>query len=94
VRPGTLLTPIIDAPWRLRYSGPRLQDWTPHGCEMIAQGKVHIGMNAAQVRLAWGNRERINETEISGRVSQQWVMSENEYLYFDDGILTAIQQSK
>jgi hypothetical protein len=59
---------------------------------MIAQGKIHIGMNAAQVRLAWGNRGRIDETEIPGRVRQQWVM--NECLYFDDGILTAIQQSK
>lgn len=56
----------------------------------ILQGNAVIGMTKEMCRLAWGEPKSINETITSGKKTEQWVYSEN-YLYFDNGILTAIQ---
>ena len=58
--------------------------------DKILQGKTKIGMTKEMCRLSWGEPKSINETITSGKKSEQWVYSEN-YLYFDNGILTAIQ---
>jgi len=61
-------------------------DW-----QRILDGKVKIGMTKEMCKLSWGTPKSINETITSGIKSEQWVYSDN-YLYFDNGILTAIQQ--
>lgn len=40
---------------------------------------------------AWGQPEDINRTIVQGNINEQWVYSLDCYLYFDNGILTAIQ---
>ncbi len=58
--------------------------------DRILKGKVKIGMTKEMCKLSWGEPKSINETITSGKKSEQWVYSDN-YLYFDNGILTAIQ---
>ena len=58
--------------------------------DTILQGKVSLGMTKLMCELSWGKPKKINETITSGLVSEQWVYSDN-YLYFEDGILTTIQ---
>ena len=57
---------------------------------IILQGKVKIGMTREMCKLSWGEHKSINKTITSGMKSEQWVYS-NNYLYIDNGILTAIQ---
>jgi hypothetical protein len=56
----------------------------------ILKGKVKIGMTKEMCRLSWGEPAEINVTITSGKRSEQWVYRKN-YLYFSNGILTAIQ---
>jgi len=56
----------------------------------ILQGKVLLGMTKEMCQLSWGEPNSINETISTNGISEQWVYSDN-YLYFDNGILTAIQ---
>lgn len=65
--------------------------WSKDDCEIIANGKVRIGMTQEQVVVAWGRPEDINKTVYSFGVHEQWVYGIGSYLYFEDGILTTIQ---
>jgi hypothetical protein len=58
--------------------------------ETILQGKVTIGMSKEMCQLSWGEPDKINETITPGKKSEQWIYKDN-YLYFDNAILTAIQ---
>jgi len=58
--------------------------------DRILQGKVKIGMTREMCKLSWGEPQSINETITSGKMTEQWVYSDN-YLYFDNGILSVIQ---
>jgi hypothetical protein len=54
-----------------------------------------IGMTADEVRnSSWGNPREINRTTTAYGVSEQWVYSDYRYIYLDDGIVTAIQDSQ
>lgn len=60
--------------------------------ERRARPGVHIGMSAAAARKSsWGAPEAINRTITARGIREQWVYPNGNYLYFDDGILTAIQ---
>ncbi len=51
-----------------------------------------IGMTAEEVRQSsWGSPEDINKTTTASTVHEQWVYSNNQYIYLDDGVVTAIQ---
>ena len=54
---------------------------------------VQIGMTAERVRLSsWGKPSSINRSQYADRVEhEQWCYGSHSYLYFDDGILTSIQ---
>jgi len=53
---------------------------------------VRIGMTKQDVLGSnWGKPNHINKTTRSYGVHEQWVYSGNNYLYFEDGILTTIQ---
>lgn len=59
------------------------------------RGGVSVGMTAIQVRATcWGKPTTINETITSSRKHEQWVYGSNQYLYFDNGVLTSIQTSR
>jgi len=57
---------------------------------LILKGKCKIGMSKEMCRLSWGEPKNINKTITANKNTEQWVYSDN-YLYFDDGILTVIQ---
>lgn len=51
-----------------------------------------IGMTAAEVRNSkWGEPIKVNRTTTATSVSEQWVYRDYKYLYFENGILTTIQ---
>lgn len=54
---------------------------------------IKVGMTADQVRSArhWGRPERVNTTTGAYGTREQWVYWGNRYVYFQRGIVTAIQ---
>jgi hypothetical protein len=53
---------------------------------------VRVGMTAKQVlESSWGKPESVNRTTTASSVNEQWVYGGGSYLYFDNGVLTAIQ---
>lgn len=73
------------------------QDWSNDVCNTIAEKKIRVGMTDAQVRASWGKPYKINSTVNTYGTSEQWVMSDgggSDYVYFDNGVMTSLQQSK
>ena len=70
--------------------------WDNAICNSVAEKKIYIGMTTDQVRAAWGRPYTINTTTGSYGTHEQWVMHEmgNDYVYFENGIMTSLQQSK
>jgi len=58
--------------------------------QRILEGKVWIGMTKEMARESWGSPQDINRTITANGVHEQWVYGDS-YLYFNDGILTTIQ---
>ena len=53
---------------------------------------AHIGMTPEEVvASSWGKPEKINRTTYANTTKEQWVYGSGNYLYFDDGKLSAIQ---
>lgn len=65
--------------------------WDDRTCTAVAMKKVFVGMTAEQARASWGSPEDVNRTTRSSGVHEQWVYGSGSYLYFDNGVLTAIQ---
>ncbi len=61
-----------------------------HNAQLIMQSKVQIGMSKEMCIESWGEPTKINRTITSGSIHEQWVYYKS-YLYFDDGILSGIQ---
>lgn len=72
----------------------RHKDWDRETCKLIAQGKIQIGMATDQVRAAWGRPKSINSTVYSFGTHEQWVYGVGQYVYFENGVMTSLQQSK
>ncbi|MDD3771820.1 MAG: hypothetical protein PHC38_04090 [Weeksellaceae bacterium] len=60
---------------------------------LILRCKLKIGMTKEMCKLSWGEPLKINASITSNKKSEQWVYS-NDYLNFENGILTAIQKNK
>lgn len=58
---------------------------------IILAGNIKIGMTDEMCRWALGKPQTINTTTGDFGVYEQWVYGTGLYLYFDDGILTTIQ---
>ncbi len=58
---------------------------------LIIDKKVQVGMTEEMCLEAWGKPKSKNRTILNGLETVQWVYETNSYLYFDNGILTAIQ---
>lgn len=58
---------------------------------LIADKKVAVGMTKEMCIAAWGKPSDINKTTTAYGVREQWVYNLKTYLYFDDDILTTIQ---
>ena len=59
--------------------------------KLILQGKIRIGMTKNMCRDSWGEPDDINTSTGSFGVHEQWVYGMSSYLYFENGILTSIQ---
>jgi len=59
--------------------------------EIIANYRVRIGMTKEMCEDSWGKPESINRTTNAYGTSEQWVYGDGNYLYFDNGKLTSIQ---
>lgn len=55
--------------------------------------KPKIGMSKNEVKnSSWGSPQKVNTTTNKYGTSEQWVYGNGKYLYFNDGILTSIQE--
>lgn len=68
-------------------------DWDDDSCNSVGIGRIRVGMTKEQVRAAWGRPYDVNTTTTGYGTREQWVMHEigSSYVYFEDGICTAIQ---
>lgn len=62
--------------------------------ELAKKPDAAIGMTKSQVRnkTNWGDPNYINTTTNKYGTHEQWVYDDYQYLYFDNGKLTTIQQ--
>lgn len=93
-------TPQIDAT-QLTEKGKKIKakhpQWSNEICNVIGEKRIRIGMTAEQVIAAWGKPHKINTTVGSWGKHEQWVVHasiDSDYLYFENGKLTSIQQSR
>jgi hypothetical protein len=57
-----------------------------------ARGGVRVGMSMKQVRASsWGAPQDVHRVTTAHAVTEQWVYEGGNYLYFENGILKAIQ---
>ena len=92
--------PRQDAAW-LKTPGGKLYSkmhvlyptWEREFWDTVADHKVHIGMTAEQCELSWGKPDNVNRTTTAAGSHEQWCYGEScsSALYFDGGVLTAIQ---
>ncbi|NLY75727.1 MAG: hypothetical protein GX075_10525 [Firmicutes bacterium] len=65
--------------------------WPQRAWDAIKEYKIYIGMNKEMVLMSWGKPERVYRTTTANRVSEQWVYGSSNYVYFDNGVVSAIQ---
>lgn len=65
--------------------------WSQRTWNAIKEYKIYIGMTKEMVLMSWGEPKKINKTILASGVSEQWVYSLDSYVYFDDGVVSAIQ---
>jgi hypothetical protein len=68
-------------------------EWSDDIIAATACNRVRIGMTREQAIAGWGRPRDINRTSGAFGVHEQWVYGEygSGYLYFEDGVLTTIQ---
>lgn len=64
----------------------------------IASARVAIGMTNDEVMKSWGSPHKINATVSANSRREQWVYRRggigfDQYVYVDDGVVTAIQSA-
>lgn len=80
----------IEKAAEIKIKNAEIQREKAVAAEKRKQG-VHIGMTQEDVVASqWGRPRQVNRTTTINGVREQWIYG-NGYLYFDDGILTAIQ---
>lgn len=97
--PAAIVAPTPDTAWLASPAGKlcaKHPGWDREACDAIAGKKIFVGMTAEQVIAAWGKPYKINSTLTGNSKHEQWVMHEHgsSYVYFEDGVMTALQQSK
>jgi len=64
----------------------------PKGLQkLLSDRKIKVGLTKGQVLLSWGKPGDVNTTITARGRREQWVYSLKSYVYFDDGLVTAIQ---
>lgn len=58
--------------------------------QLIIEGRVKLGFTKKMCEESWGIPSDINKTTGSWGVHEQWVYDSGNYLYFENGKLTSI----
>jgi len=66
--------------------------WPPRIWSAIENNQVVTGMTAEQVRLSWGEPEKINKPASVSATSEQWVYDGGRILNFRNGTLASFQK--
>ena len=75
---------------RIEYNNNLIKKFGKYYAKLILSNKVQIGMTKEMVRESWGDPDDINRTIGSFGVHEQWCYG-YQYLYFEDGKLTVMQ---
>ena len=67
--------------------------WPEDMAELVIARQVAIGMTPAMVTASWGEPENVNTTITAAGQREQWVYV-SSYVYFEDGVVSAIQTSR
>lgn len=59
--------------------------------EAVKNRRIFIGMSKEQVVLSWGEPNEINRTNTQHSSSEQWVYANYNYVYFENNLVTSIQ---
>ena len=66
-------------------------DWSDETWSLIKEQRVRIGWGKEKCIMSWGIPKDINKTIGAWGVHEQWVYGLSSYLYFENGVLSAIQ---
>jgi len=75
----------------------QLELWEAERAKEEAKKSIEpaVGMTKdAVLEGAWGSPEKKNITETAAGISEQWVYGNGRYIYFENGIVTAIQRTE
>ena len=65
--------------------------WSEETIRAVRESRITIGMTSEQVLLIWGEPTEKNNTVTASGASEQWIYPGDNYLYFDNGIMTSYQ---
>jgi hypothetical protein len=87
---------IKDEQWANSRAGQMCAEnpeWKRSTCELLADGKVRIGMTKAQAQIAWGYPSNVNNITSGNGTFTTWCYGDycQRSLHFQDGELTLIQ---
>lgn len=72
-------------------TSPEAQDWNWPTRVKIADGRIDLGMTKRMVQFALGYPSDINRTVTNWGTEEQWVYGWSKLVYFENGVVTAIQ---
>jgi hypothetical protein len=67
------------------------EGWSEEIKEAIKRKQIFPGMTEEQVIEAWGKPQDIRHKESITGIHKQWVYDLDVYIYFENGILTTVQ---
>lgn len=79
----------------MEYTYYKISDETdlPKERTKIGSAKPQIGMTADEVKKSsWGKPQKINKSTYEWGTTEQWVYSNNRYVYFKNGKVTSISE--
>lgn len=68
-------------------------EWDDETIAAVSCRRIHMGMDAVQVRAAWGNPEHINRTVVGNTTNEQWVYG-STYVYLDNDAVSSWQDER
>ncbi|HEY2934305.1 MAG TPA: hypothetical protein VGK99_21390 [Acidobacteriota bacterium] len=88
---ASVLTPSIEEGDIRRITYVHTHTLSARARQDILKGSVRIGMSKEHVKASWGEPSDINTTVTRYSRHEQWVYGIGSYVYFENGVVTAIQ---
>jgi hypothetical protein len=74
-----------------KYKSECINKFGKHSGELVAQGKIEIGMTSEMCKTAWGAPWDISKTTTSSIIKETWFYNWKYKLYFENGSLVKIE---